>query len=117
MRTKEVLLDDFDNIKIFQQYLYMSEEHFVTVINTLGVELRIRMGANLHYYCKNMNFPNLPDMHYSENMNNEVILGIIEQLKEQPAVSFPKSFSNRWEEIKNITQTNLAKNEMERKCW
>lgn len=112
MRTTDVLLQGFENIKILQQYLYISEEHSITITNCIGVQLQIRMGENLHYYCKNMNFPNLPDACWSDNMHPTTMLNIIDQLKEIPAIEFPQSFANRWEEIKMITMTNVTQNEM-----
>lgn len=115
MRTKNVLLDGFENIKILQQYLYMSEDNFITIENSIGVKLEIRMGENLHYYCKNTNFPDLPDTCWSDRMHPETMLSIIEQLKEEPAIEFPDSFKNRWEEIKMICYTTTSQNEMNRR--
>lgn len=98
--------------KLFRQrYLYMSDEHYIEIENVIGVKLRIRMGENLHYYCKNMNFPDLPDACFSESMTNKTMLGIIDQLKENPATEYPNSFKNRWDEIVSITSANVAQNE------
>lgn len=116
MRTRDILLDGFEDIRILQQYLYMSEEHFIEIENSIGVKLQIRMGENLHYYCKNMNFPDLPDMCWSESMTNETMLAIIEQLKEGKAVEFPERFKSRWEELKTITLMNLCQNERKRRA-
>lgn len=110
MRTRDVLVEGFDNIKILQQYLYMSEEHFIEIENSIGVKLQIRMRDNLHYYCKNMNFPDLPDMYWSENMTNETMLAIIDQLKEKEAIEFPLRFDNRWEEIRGLALMQLSLN-------
>ena len=66
MRTNDILLDGFNDIRTLQRYLYMSDEHYIEIENVIGVKLRIRMGENLHYYCKNMNFPDLPDACFSE---------------------------------------------------
>lgn len=62
-------------------------------------------------YCKNMNFPDLPDACFSESMTNKTMLGIIDQLKENPATEYPNSFKNRWDEIVSITSANVAQNE------
>lgn len=115
VRTKDILIDGFEDIRILQQYLYMSEEHFIEIENSIGVKLQIRMGENLHYYCKNMNFPNLPDACWSESMTNETMLAIIEQLKEKQATEFPSRFKSRWEELKTITLMNLYQNERTRR--
>lgn len=106
-RTKDILIEGFDNIQILQRYLYMSEDHFIEIINRIGVKLQIRMGADLDYWCKNMNFPDLPDMNWSERMTTRTMLSIIEQLKNAPAVQFPERFSSRWEEIQSITMMNV----------
>lgn len=111
MRTNDILLDGFNDIRTLQRYLYMSDEHYIEIENVIGVKLRIRMGENLHYYCKNMNFPDLPDACFSESMTNETMLGIIDQLKENPATEYPNSFKNRWDEIVSITSANVAQNE------
>lgn len=41
----------------------------------------------------------------------ETFLGIIDQLKENPATEYPNSFKNRWDEIVSITSANVAQNE------
>ena len=92
MRTNDVLLDGFNDIRTLQRYLYMSDEHYIEIENVIGVKLRIRMGENLHYYCKNMNFPDLPDACFSEAMTNETMLGIIDQLKGESGNRISKQF-------------------------
>ena len=50
--------------------------------------------------AQNLNFPQLPPYNYNNEMTLEnVLLGIILQLKKQEAKEF-KQFKNRWEEIK-----------------
>lgn len=44
-------------------------------------------------------------------MTNKTMLGIIDQLKENPATEYPNSFKNRWDEIVSITSANVAQNE------
>lgn len=110
MRTRDMLIEGFENIKILQQYLYMSEEHNILVHNCIGIPLRIRMDDNGKYMCQNMNFPDLPETYWAETMTINVTLDVIEHLKEEPAVEFPQRFKNRWEEIKMLTQANLSLN-------
>ena len=110
MRTKDVLINDFKNLATLLQYLYMSEEHFIEVENVIGVRLRIRMDENLRCFCKNLNFPDLPESNWTEEMSVPTIMAIIDQLKEKPATEFPKSFHSRWEEIKTLTCTQLSLN-------
>lgn len=110
MRTRDMLIEGFENIKILQQYLYMSEEHSILIYNSIGVPLRLRMDDNGRYMCQNMHFPDLPETCWDKIMTVNVTLNVIEQLKEEPAVEFPQRFENRWEEIKALTQTNVSLN-------
>lgn len=110
MRTKDTLIEDFEDIKILQQYLYMSEEHNILIHNSIGVPLRIRLDEELRYWCQNMNFPDVPEMYYGEEMTINNTLNVIAALKEEPAVEFPERFKNRWEEINEIALMNLSLN-------
>lgn len=110
MRTKDVLIDGFEDIKILQQYLYMNEEHTITIKNRMNTNLRIHMNEHGCYLCENLVFPHLTPTNQTEHMTIPTMLSIIQQLKEQPAEQFPKIFENRWEEIQEICRTNLAIN-------
>lgn len=110
MRTVDTLLD-LEDIPIPWQYLYMSEDHYVTVDNGL-TKLEIRMTDNCYFKAKNLRFPELPDLNYTDMMTIPNMLGIIDQLKTVQAVEFPTCFTNRWEEIKAITLANVAQNKM-----
>ena len=110
MRSVTTLLD-MEEIPILWQYLYMNEEHFVTVDNGI-TKLEIRMRDNCTFHAKNLNFPDLPDLEYTDMMVIPNMLGIFAQLKEAPAVEFPNEFSSRWEEIKTIALTNVCHNKM-----
>lgn len=110
MRDRDTLLKDFENIKIFCQYLYLDSNHSVIIHNSIGVPLRIRMDENLVFWCQNMNFPNIPESCWSEELTLRKTLSVIEGLKNEPAIDFPKRFSNRWEEIKSICNMNVVQN-------
>ena len=110
MRTKDMLLDKFENIKILYQYLYMSEEHKILIHNSINVPLEIHMDENLHFWCKNLNFPDIDPMLYDSTMNLNTVLDIIEILKETKAIELPNVFANRWEEIRAMTASNCALN-------
>lgn len=102
MRTKNVLIDDFEDIKIFYQYLYLDPDHRITFSNGL-IDLIIRMDDNLNILVKNKKFPDVPEIN-------------IDLLKEEPAIEYPRSrFENRWEEIKEITTANLSLNKVFRR--
>ena len=105
MRTNTRLLE-IENITILLQYLYMSEEHSVIINNGL-TDIEIYMRDDCKFRAKNMAFPNLPDMDYTETMTVSCMLGIIGYLKKVSAIAFPHRFANRWEEIKEITLHNL----------
>ena len=110
MRTTETLFD-LEEITILWQYLYMCEDLYVTVDNGL-TKLEIRMADNCYFKAKNLRFPDLPDLNYTDMMTIPNMLGIIDQLKHVPAVEFPTCFGNRWEEIRTIVLTNVAQNKM-----
>ena len=113
MRTKDVLLKDIENIRILCQYLYMDEKHKVTIKDGFGIPREFHMDENLNVFCKNLNFPDNEPTLYNDNFSPRVMIDIIHRLKDEPAVEFPKNFSNRWEEITTITLENVALNHME----
>lgn len=111
MRTNDILLYGFEDIKVLMQYLYMSEDNSIIVHNCINWSLKIRMDENCQFKCLNMNFPHLPESNWSDEMTIPLMLDIIEKLKEEPAVEFKERFKNRWEELKEITKINVALNE------
>lgn len=110
MRTVDTLFD-FEEIPILWQYLYMNEDHFITVDNGVA-KLELHMRDNCSFHAKNLNFPDLPDLDYTDMMVIPNMLGIIDQLKHVPPVEFKESFKSRWEEIRTITSANLVQNKM-----
>lgn len=112
MRTVSTLID-LEEIPILWQYLYMNEDHFVTVDNGV-TKLEIRMRENCSFHAKNLNFPDLPDLEYTDMMVIPNMIGIIDQLKNVPPVEF-KDFSSRWDEIRTITLANVVQNKMRQK--
>jgi hypothetical protein len=113
LRTNDILIG-MEDIVIIYQYLYMSEDNFITIDNGMA-KLEIRMNEDGYFHAKNLNFPDLPDLDYTDIMNIPNMLGIIEQLKETSPIEFPNSFKNRWEEIKSITLMNVVQNKMKKK--
>lgn len=108
MRTKDILFEITD-VSIFYQYLYMNKDHRITFNNDL-TDLTLSMDDNLYVMCKNERFPDIPPSDFSSTLTLSYILAVIDRLKDMPAIEFPSSFKNRWEEIKTITQTNLSLN-------
>lgn len=115
MRTVDTLFD-LEEISILYQYLYMNEDHYITIDNGL-TQLEIRMTDEGYFRAKNLKFPNLPDMSYTDMMTIPNMLGIIEQLKNVSAVEFPTCFTTRWDEIKTITNTNVAQNKINKRGY
>ena len=113
MRDVNTLLD-LEEIPILWQYLYMNEDHFVTIDNGVA-KLEIRMRENGTFHAKNLNFPDLPDLDYTDMMIIPNMLGIIDQLKNVPAIEFPNEFKSRWEELRTITLVNVAQNRTRQK--
>ena len=112
MRNVTTLLN-LEEIPILWQYLYMSSDHFVTVDNGV-TKLEIRMRDNCTFHAKNLNFPDLPDLEYTDMMVIPNMLGIIDQLKNVPPVEF-KDFKSRWDELRTITLANVVQNRMRQK--
>ncbi len=110
MRTVDILFD-LEEIPILWQYLYMNENHYITIDNGLTL-LEIRMTDSCYFKAKNLKFPDVPEHSYTDMMTIPNMLGIIDQLKQTQAVEFPGCFPSRWEEIKTITTTNVAQNKM-----
>jgi hypothetical protein len=104
-------LFDLEDITILYQYLYMSEDHFITVDNRV-TKLEIRMRDNGSFHAKNLNFPDLPDLEYTDMMVIPNMLGIIDQLKNVPPIEFKNEFKSRWEELRAITLANVSQNKM-----
>lgn len=110
MRTTDTLFD-MEEIPILWQYLYMDENNFITIDNGV-TKLEIRMTEGCGFRAKNLKFPDVPELNYTDMMTIPNMIGIIDQLKNVPAVEFPTCFANRWEEIKMITMTNVTQNKM-----
>lgn len=113
MRTTDILFD-MEEIPTLWQYLYMDENHFITIDNGV-TKLEVRMTEHCVFKAKNLKLPDVPELNYTDMMTIPNMLGIIDQLKTVPAVEFPTCFANRWEEIKTITGTNVAQNKMNRR--
>lgn len=109
MRTVDTLLD-LEEITTLWQYLYMNEEHFITIDNGMA-KLEIRMRENGSFHAKNLNFPDLPDLEYTDMMVLPNMLGIIDQLKHTPPTEFD-SFKSRWDEMRTITSATIVQNKM-----
>lgn len=95
---------------LLQQYLYMSDEHSITVQNPVGYTLILTMDAECNIWCKNTNFKDTPPMMYNEEMTVQRWLIMVDKLSEMPAEEFPQRFKNRLDEIVEITRNNLALN-------
>lgn len=114
MERNNITLFAFEEIPILLQYLYMSEDHKILIHNSIGVPLEIYVVTNsegdIFFRCRNLNFPELEPMDYTKEVHPENLLRIICQLKKEPAAQYPQAFDNRWDEIRDITLTNLALN-------
>ena len=105
-------LRDIDDIAILLKYLYMDEKAYVIVENSIGLHVKIMMNEHLGL-AKILLDGVVKNQLITENdMTPAVLSAVVSQLKEQPAEQFPETFKNRWEEIKNITLSNVALNKM-----
>lgn len=106
---------ELEEIPILLQYLYMSEDHYITVYNKV-TDLEIRMTDGCYFKAKNLSFPDVPELDYTDMMSVMCMLGIIDQLKKVPPVEYKNEFKSRWEEIEMITTTNVAQNKMNQRA-
>ena len=79
MRSKDIL-KEFEDITIFNQYLYMNEDNYIDYFNGITT-LRIKMNEDCEYLAINLAFPNLKPLKYSNDMTINFIKHIIENLK------------------------------------
>lgn len=107
-RSKDVL-KELDDVLVLYQFLYMNPENRVVVNNGM-TDLEIRLDENLRFYSRNLSFPHLPEMNYTEQMTLSCCLGIADYLKEQKPKQFPETFESLWDEIRQITLSNMASN-------
>lgn len=102
-------LFNIENYKILMQYLAIGES---IVINNGFTNIEIYMKEAYDIKAQNLNFPQTPPYNYNGEMTLEnVLLGVIPQLKKQEPKEF-KKFKNRREEIKTITIDTVAINKM-----
>lgn len=100
LQTKDELFS-FEDYSTLMQALGLG--HTITIDNGLA-KIKIFMDKDYNLKGLNLNFPHLPPYNYNEEMTfPNVILGVIPQLKKQPAIDFPNTFKNRWEELKTQT--------------
>lgn len=96
-----------ENYSILMQALALGER---IMVNVGRGDIEIFMGEDLELYAKNLSFPSLPDMLYSEELTLPiVILGIVPKLQKQKPEEF-KNFANRWEEIKTLVNDTVGHN-------
>lgn len=100
-------LYNIENYSILMQALALGER---IRVNIGRGDIEIFMGEDLELYAKNLAFPSLPDMLYSEELTLPiVILGIVPKLQKQEPEEF-KNFANRWEEIKTLVNDTVGHN-------
>lgn len=100
-------LYSIENYSILMQALALGER---IKVNVGRGDIEIFMGEDLELYAKNLAFPSLPDMLYSEELTlPTVILGIVPKLQKQEPEEF-KNFANRWEEIKTLVNDTVDHN-------
>lgn len=100
-------LYNIENYSILMQALALGER---IRVNVGRGDIEIFMGEDLELYAKNLAFPSLPDMLYSEELTLPiVILGIVPKLQKQEPEEF-KNFANRWEEIKTLVNDTVGHN-------
>lgn len=121
MRNTDVLLDDLPDVLTLCQYLYMKEENCVEVPGAVpGTVFRLSMDEELNIVSRFK--PKFGDREsefmppaVDREMTVKGLLNVVDNLKEMPAVEFPKSFKNRWDEVRTIALGTVATNRMKRR--
>ncbi len=108
MRSKEILLG-FNDLKILLQYLYLEPSNVIVIQNCINVPLRLRMNDRGIVLCKNLNFPDVEETIWTEELFLN-INAIVDQLKGIQAIEYPENFENRWAEIKALSQIQKSLN-------
>lgn len=111
MRSRDSLINDFDDIKVLLQYLYMNEKHSIIVENIYGIKLEYTMDENFHITCLNLK-TNSPIGAYNSFSSPSQMLELIEYLKSEEPLELNNSAKNRWEEIRIIVKSTVALNEL-----
>jgi len=106
MREKEAL-KDLSDVLVLYQYLYMDSANRI-IINNGMAELEIRLNENFEFFCRNLNFPDLPEMCHTMQMTLSYCIGVIACLKEQKPKLFPRVCGSEWDVIKTITASAMA---------
>lgn len=108
MRTTDGL-QIINDISILIKYLYIDEDNFIIVENSIGIKSKITLDEQLNFKRQILNGI-IPGqiMNCGSDMTVEFMKNLIGYLKEQPAEIFPDYFNNRWDEIKRITKDNLG---------
>lgn len=104
------MIKGFEDIKVLYQFLYQSEEHYIEIPSVTGSIITLHMSQECRFIGKNSALPDIPEIDYTCDMSIPMLLQIIQELKNTPAIEFPKRFENRWEEIMTISNTNVALN-------
>lgn len=107
------LMQGFEDMKTLLQYLYMNDENYVEVKNTLEVPLRIYVNEDGIFKVQNMNFPDTPPFLWEDRTDVRTCMDIVALLKNQSGVS-----TNKWEEIRvevSISNTLTKTMKKERK--
>ena len=120
MRNVDVLLDDLPDVLILCQYLYMKEDNRVEVPGMVpGTVFRFSMDEDMNIVSQfKPNFHGRETEFMPPEVDKEMtvrkLISVIDNLKEMPAVEFPKTFKNRWEEVRTIALDTVAMNRMKR---
>lgn len=107
-------LKAMDEVALLWKYLYMNEEHFIDVKNSVGIPVRITIDEKGNAWVCMMGLSTHPK--HQEDIAISTWFAVVKQLKEQPVNcdftgdTGEASFKNAWEEIAAVTEHTLALN-------
>lgn len=99
-----------DDVNILLKYLYMSENNSILYKNAINVEFKLNMNEDFSL-IKTTVTGAMPGQKFNgDELSISDLIAIVEQLKDSPAIKFPDHFTNRFDEIKNMTLQSTTLN-------
>lgn len=99
-----------DDVNILLKYLYMSEDNSISYKNAINVEFKLNMDEDFSL-IKTMVTGAMPGQKFNgDELSISDLIAIVEQLKDSLAIEFPDQFTNRFDEIKNMTLQSTTLN-------
>lgn len=114
------MLRELNDVHTLLTFLYFDEKNSVRVENAVGTKLELTMDDEGYIHARVLELAaggppscDKPFL-YDELLSVPILLGVIEQLQEQPPVMKNVKLKSRWDEIKVLTSTVRVLNSSKR---